>query len=341
MRNIYLIRHGRVNYHHRCIGRVDLPLDESAYGELKAKFAELPKQECTVFTSPLKRARQTAAYYFLEENQYVLPDFIEIDVGMWENRPFDQIRQLWPDVYEKRGENPYETRLPGGESYQDVAKRCITCLKELIKNSNRDLIIVTHSGCIQSMLCELGYMDKSEILKNKVAYGSVTKLQMVDDPELLKIYDEWKVPDHIRAHMVEVAVYADEIAECLEKAGMMINRKKLRQAALLHDIARMKKHHPEVAADYLRKKGYEDLADLIALHHDLGMQDEREIKTINEALILYYADKRIQGARKVSLEDRFAKSAERCVSDAAKAAFEKRYAIACEVHKELAQYGIE
>ena len=33
MRNIYLIRHGKVNYNHRCVGQTDLPLEWNAYEE--------------------------------------------------------------------------------------------------------------------------------------------------------------------------------------------------------------------------------------------------------------------------------------------------------------------
>ncbi len=333
MRNIYLIRHGKVNYNHRCVGQTDLPLEWNAYEELKQRQRELPKGKYEIFTSPLKRARQTANYYFMEERETVLPDFIEISVGDWENLSFGQIKEMWPEVYEERGIHPFETRIPGGESYEDVANRCEACLNELIRHVEDDIAIVTHSGCIKGLLCKMGYLDKNQMLTWMVPYGSVTTLQLEDREEFLDMYDYWEVPAHIKMHMVEVAKLAGEIVDMLAERGILLDKQKIMDAALVHDIARLEHNHQEAGAKYLRVKGYEDLAELVEVHHDFGMENPAELEHISEKMILYYADKRVNGSIRVDLEQRFEQSRKKCKTLEAIKAFEKRYEIAKQVEK--------
>ena len=66
---------------------------------------------------------------------------------------------------------------------------------------------------------------------------------------------------------------------------------------------------------------------MIALHHDF------EGDSLNEAALLFLADKYIRGTERVSLEERFAASADRCTDEEARAAHERRYQAAKRLEK--------
>lgn len=95
----------------------------------------------------------------------------------------------------------------------------------------------------------------------------------------------------------------------------------IRKAALVHDITRTRKNHPETGADFLVKEGYPEIAQLVRYHHDVTIQEG----PLAAEEILFYADKRVQEDQVVSLEERFEKSKEKCLSETALKKHQKMY----------------
>jgi hypothetical protein len=69
----------------------------------------------------------------------------------------------------------------------------------------------------------------------------------------------------------------------------------------------------------LEKLGYPTVAEIIRQHHDL------ETPALDEASIVYIADKCLQGTARVPLAERFAASRKKCQSQEALAAWKKRW----------------
>lgn len=115
------------------------------------------------------------------------------------------------------------------------------------------------------------------------------------------IYKELGVPQNIIEHMKVVAVLCKKIADMLIARGEKIDKKLLIKAALLHDCLKIHDNHEEKMAEFLKKKGQPKLANLIAKH---GFFSIDELKTLEEK-ILYYADKRVEKNKIVSLAERF------------------------------------
>lgn len=343
MKRIYLIRHGKTNNNHCCIGHTDISLEQDAYEDMDQMKPFLPQNNITVYTSSLKRAKETAKYLYPEKCIKELDSLKEINCGLWENLNFEEIRMNWEKEYLKRGVEPYQTRIPGGESYEVVGKRVFKAIKQLIKDCNTDLVIVTHSGCIKSLAYYLGAIETEDILQRKIKHISQTILEVeedVDDSITLKylgaypdelmteedikdIYDEFSLSQDVMNHMRAVAEYADDLSYKLQM--QQSSRDLLYKACLLHDIARREKNHPAVGARYLRSIGFYKIASTIEKHHDLGLNDLGEIDQIDEKLLLFYADKKVQGNKRVSLEERFEKSKEKCKSKEALDKNEQRY----------------
>ena len=81
---------------------------------------------------------------------------------------------------------------------------------------------------------------------------------------------------------------------------------------MLHDIAKGEHDHEEKGAGWLRKRGYVEVAAIVATHKDLP-----ERKKIGEAEVLYLADKLVDGEvistlerRMKRMESRFAPGSE-------------------------------
>ena len=79
----------------------------------------------------------------------------------------------------------------------------------------------------------------------------------------------------------------------------------------------------------MRTLGYPKVAEVIAQHHDY------EGEELNEAALLYLADKYMQGNREATLEERFAGSRQRCTTDEALRAHNRRFETAKRIEKLL------
>lgn len=132
---IYLMRHGETvwNVEQRLQGQGDSPLtpkgqrQAAAYGR---RLAEEPLELPTlrVLCSPLGRARHTAeivvaALGLPSERIETEPRLAEFAFGLWEGCTWEDIQRDHLDSYERRKADRWNVRVPGGESFADVAVR--------------------------------------------------------------------------------------------------------------------------------------------------------------------------------------------------------------------------
>lgn len=109
-------------------------------------------------------------------------------------------------------------------------------------------------------------------------------------------------PEPVQAHCLAVAEVAQTLGRAVADAGGHLDLPLLAAAARLHDICRGEPDHAETGADLLRRQGFSAVADLVVRHMDL---ESREGRPVNEAEVLFLADKLLKGDRRVTLEDRF------------------------------------
>lgn len=155
---IILVRHGQTMHGTgRCIGRTALPL--SPEGQEQAEnLAELLSGAgfARLCASPSGRAQDTLAPLAQRTGLRpdLLPELDEIDMGEWDGLPFDEIQNIFPDLYALRGKAFSGFRAPGGESFNEVAGRAMTAVAALAKGP-LPVLAVTHAGVIRSVLCSL------------------------------------------------------------------------------------------------------------------------------------------------------------------------------------------
>jgi len=130
-----------------------------------------------------------------------------------------------------------------------------------------------------------------------------------------ELFTKYRTPEAVIAHGEAVAICARELAEQLH---IPVDLPLLLAACRLHDIAREHPDHARAGAELLIREGYPALGALVAPHHDLPEN------AANEAALVYLADKLVQGTERVTLEERFAASREKCRTPEALAAWQRR-----------------
>lgn len=136
--------------------------------------------------------------------------------------------------------------------------------------------------------------------------------EMLDAAEITRLYQKYETPKQVIRHMRKVAEVADQLMDGMQMSGL--NRVRVTKACLLHDLCRAEKQHARVSAEAIRKEGYPAIAALVAVHHEAAYSEREAQRPLTEAEILFYADKRVQEDRLVSVEERFRESRKKCRS---------------------------
>lgn len=148
-----LIRHGitigvveRLYY-----GSTDLPLLEESAEELKKNASEgvYPKADL-YFTSGMLRAEQSFEAIYGSIPHGILPGMREINLGAFEMRPFDELKNDPAFLEWISGDNESNV-CPGGESGKAVTERALKALEPII-NGDLDAVVITHGGVIGGVL---------------------------------------------------------------------------------------------------------------------------------------------------------------------------------------------
>ncbi|MEK0083442.1 histidine phosphatase family protein [Benzoatithermus flavus] len=155
---VCLIRHAatRWNEEGRIQGRIDVPL--SAAGRAQAAAWRLPYgfMEAACVTSPLARARETAAILGFTDAG-VDPRLAEMRWGAFEGRTLDELRAEHGEAMRRLEVLGVDFRPPGGESPRLVAERLAACLRDLAA-TGRDHLLVAHKGILRaSLILALGW----------------------------------------------------------------------------------------------------------------------------------------------------------------------------------------
>ena len=148
---LVLIRHGptRWNAEGRMQGRSDQPLSESGRAEVGRWTLPADFRAYRWMTSPLRRARETAALLGHGEAA-VVAALIETDWGAWEGRKLDELRDCFGSEMEKLEARGLDFRPPAGESPRDLQERLKPWLASFAA-AGRPGVAVCHKGVIRAV----------------------------------------------------------------------------------------------------------------------------------------------------------------------------------------------
>jgi alpha-ribazole phosphatase len=158
---IIFIRHGKTeaNEDGRYIGTTDLPLSEEGSKDLfeKREILQYPKVQ-KVYTSPLKRCKQTASILMPDRYTVELSFLREMNFGRFENKKAEELAGT--EEYENFLKGGLDNPPPEGESMREVVSRCYEALKIIISDMMYEQIttaaVITHGGIIMNTLSCFG-----------------------------------------------------------------------------------------------------------------------------------------------------------------------------------------
>lgn len=159
MTRIFLVRHceAQGNTDGVLQGRTDCDVSGNSARQLELVAARLKDEPfAAVYASPLIRAYKTALAVAAPHGLPVRKDarLIEIDMGEWESRSWEDIAKDGAEQIRVWNEEPGSFRAPGGESTKQVAERMWRAVTEITeKHRGQTVCVVSHGCAIRCFLC--------------------------------------------------------------------------------------------------------------------------------------------------------------------------------------------
>ncbi len=160
---LYLVRHGESsgNKENRFRGRTDFPLTDNGRKQAEEVANYLLSKDVKIekiFSSPLVRALETAQIIgkTLKVNVEIDESFNNIKLGPWEGKKKDYIKENYPKEWDIWVNNPELLKLEGMETIDDIRKRTVERVSELIDlYEDKDICVVTHRAVIKPLIAGL------------------------------------------------------------------------------------------------------------------------------------------------------------------------------------------
>jgi alpha-ribazole phosphatase len=190
---LFLCRHGEPEepVRGRICGALDVGLSPRGREQAKQLAAALaPASFAAVYTSPLKRALETARVIAAARHLAPLEvdELQEIDFGAFEGLTYDEAAARYPDVYRTWMEDPARVRFPGGEAYQDLRARVAAAFAEIPqRHEGRALTVVAHGGVIRAVLATWLEMSPEAAFRLDVSYASVTVVDWLEGGPVVRL----------------------------------------------------------------------------------------------------------------------------------------------------------
>ena len=194
---IMLIRHGETEWNilGKFQGSTDIPLSNEGIRQAFMLKERLKSDFDYIFSSPLKRAYETAKILCDESGKQVsvAEEIREINFGEWEGLTVKGIAEKYPDIFNEWRNDKREGKFCGGDmSTLNASIRAKNCIMEIAnKHKGKKIVIVAHGGIIKAGLIGIFEWDMS--MYHKIALGNtcVNTITFNDDmkPALLGLND--------------------------------------------------------------------------------------------------------------------------------------------------------
>lgn len=161
MTELVLVRHGETVWHaeNRYAGSTDVALTDRGLAQAGSLAVWAGTAALTaVYCSPLTRARQTAApsAEAARLDLVVEPRLRELHFGDGEGLTSREMRERFPEAYQRFLADPGENPLPGGEPPRDCVERFLSALDDLAaRHPTGRVLVVAHNTAVRLVLCRV------------------------------------------------------------------------------------------------------------------------------------------------------------------------------------------
>ena len=180
-----LVRHGEsvANYERVCSGQTDFPLTERGRSQADAAGEALKDVKIDfIYSSDLSRAYETAQRIAKHHNIEIVKDvrLREIHRGIFENHPFSELEQKYPETYAVFVKNKPFAVIEGGESTEDVQERLMKFFEEIApKHPGETVLVAFHATALRYFCAKVQNVSKADIVA-KIPLCENTALTYVD-----------------------------------------------------------------------------------------------------------------------------------------------------------------
>jgi alpha-ribazole phosphatase len=190
---LYLVRHGQVADGHtdRYHGHNDIGLSANGVRQFEALAAQLqPVPLAGIYASDLTRARTGAEIISRsrEVAPQIIPEFREVNFGVWEGLNFTEIAARYPEELQARFRDLISFRIPGGESLTDVRARALPRLTDLIQQHQQEaFLIVAHAGINRVILSDALGLSLEFLFRLDQNYGCLNVIDYFPDQAVVRL----------------------------------------------------------------------------------------------------------------------------------------------------------
>ena len=168
MTEIILARHGETlwNQQGRMQGQRDSPLTETGIRQARQLARRLKAVAFSaLYSSDLGRAHRTAARIAGETGHAIIADerLRERHFGVFEGMTNSEIRERYPEHYERFASRDPHFAMPGGESAAVFHERCLNCMVEIAARHDAQTVVVVAHGLVLDALYRAAVGMKLEV----------------------------------------------------------------------------------------------------------------------------------------------------------------------------------
>jgi len=77
----------------------------------------------------------------------------EISLGAWDGMPVREVKEKYPDEYERRGKDMFAFKIGNkAENFYDVQYRAVKALRKILEtDDSQNIVLVSHSAVIRAI----------------------------------------------------------------------------------------------------------------------------------------------------------------------------------------------
>ena len=186
MTRLILVRHGETEHNRNrlTLGRAEIPLNVRGIAQARAVAASFLRPPAAIYTSPLRRAADTAGAIALATGASVAvePDLVEMEVGDMEHLAPADLRARYPDFLKQwLSPDAGDARMPGGETLREVQDRAWAAIERIrVAHPDGEVVAVTHNFVILTVVCRAIGLPHASFRALRVEVGSRTVLELSD-----------------------------------------------------------------------------------------------------------------------------------------------------------------
>ncbi|HEY9063046.1 MAG TPA: histidine phosphatase family protein [Pseudobacteroides sp.] len=172
--------------------------DITKKGHLQAQCAATRLKDFkldVLYSSPLKRAVDTAQYISYESNLPVIKreGLKEINGGDWDGLSWKELQTRWPEEFEIWSGKPHMHRMPNGESMMEFLTRLVNELGFImLNNRGKNICIVTHGMAIRVLMSYFHGVKLENTPEIKwIGNASITVIDYEDDKFIVTIESDY------------------------------------------------------------------------------------------------------------------------------------------------------